>query len=149
MTTLSNKKQNVLIVLANPEANSFSHRIAQTYYIEAEKAGKQVEILDLYAPEYRQDFLTFDENGRPVVTETTLLMQKKVQWADGLVFVFPIWWFDMPAILKNWLDHTMAGGFAYKYKPKSLQPFKLLKGKTARVFCCSGAPKRVMVFGLL
>ena len=72
--------------------------------------------IDLYSPEYHQDYLKFDENGKPIINKETLIMQSKVKWADEIVFIFPIWRFDMPAILKNWLDTTMTSGFAYKHK---------------------------------
>jgi len=33
--------------------------------------------------------------------------------AEGLVLVFPIWWFGFPAVLKGWFDRVWAPGFAY------------------------------------
>lgn len=55
------KTQNILIILANPETNSFSTRIAQQYRDAAQKVGKSVDTIDLYAPEWKQEFLHFDE----------------------------------------------------------------------------------------
>ena len=140
--------QNVLIILANPEKNSFSSYVAENYLAAAQEAGEKVQLLDLYAPEWKQNFLSFDQEGKPIIDETTLVMQEKVKWANELVFIFPIRWFDMPAILKNWWDNTMSSGFAYRHKAGSLQPHKLLKGKSARMLCNTGGPTWAMKLAL-
>jgi NAD(P)H dehydrogenase (quinone) len=36
--------------------------------------------------------------------ETTKKIQAKITWADELIFIFPIWWGDAPAIVKNFID---------------------------------------------
>lgn len=71
-------------------------------------------------------------------------IQAKITAADELVFVFPIWHVNVPAILKNFFDTIFTGGFAYQYTQNTfIFPKKLLKGKTARVFCTCDA------FGIL
>ena len=39
--------------------------------------------------------------------------QKKVARAEGLVFVAPVYWMGLPAILKGWFERVFAYGFAY------------------------------------
>lgn len=68
-------------------------------------------------------------------------MQQKIDWAEELVFIFPVWWADAPAILKNWIDCNFTAGFAFKYI--NGKPVGLLKGKTAQIFATSGAPSFV------
>jgi putative NADPH-quinone reductase len=41
--------------------------------------------------------------------------QAKIRAADELVFVFPVWHVNVPAILKNFFDNVFTGGFAYQY----------------------------------
>jgi len=67
-------------------------------------------------------------------------IQEKILWADELVFFFPLWWGDMPAILKNFFDCNFTVGFAYKFEGKLL-PRKLLSGKIARVFITADGSK--------
>ena len=43
-----------------------------------------------------------------------LRYQELVAQANRLVFVFPIWWNDMPAMLKGWLDKVMLQGFSWE-----------------------------------
>ncbi len=39
--------------------------------------------------------------------------QEKVARAEGLIFVAPIYWMGLPAILKGWFERVFAYGFAY------------------------------------
>lgn len=130
---------NTLIVTAHPSSKGFTHTIAQSYKERSEIEGRQVEILDLYATELKQDFLRFEDMAdMKNVDETTKKMQEKIDWAEEIVFVFPVWWADAPAILKNWIDCNFTAGFAFRYE--NGKPVGLLKGKTARIFATSGAP---------
>lgn len=132
---------NTLIITAHPAAKGFTHVIANTYKENSELEGRQVELLDLYTTDLKQDFLRFEnmkEIHKDVITQK---MQEKIDWAEEIVFVFPVWWADTPAILKNWMDCNLTAGFAFKYE--NGEPVGLLKGKTARIFATSGAPSFV------
>ena len=39
--------------------------------------------------------------------------QEKVARADGLIFIAPVYWMGVPAILKGWFERVFAYGFAY------------------------------------
>ena len=65
--------------------------------------------------------------------------QEKIKWADHIVWVFPVWWGGMPAILKGFIDRIFLSGFAYKYEEGSKMPKKLLTGRSARVIMTMGA----------
>ena len=41
-------------------------------------------------------------------------------WADQLIFIFPIWWSGMPAILKGFIERVFAASFAYENTPRGL-----------------------------
>jgi putative NADPH-quinone reductase len=67
--------------------------------------------------------------------------QEDILWADSLVFVFPMWWYSFPAILKGFIDRIFLPSFAFKYsKNGSNFPDKLLKGKKSFLICTSGGP---------
>ncbi len=135
---------NTLIITAHPSSMGFTHSIAHAYKENAEIEGRDVEILDLYATDLKQDFLRFEKMSDIGKNEITQKMQQKIEWAEELVFVFPVWWADAPAILKNWIDCNFTTGFAFKYI--NGKPVGLLKNKTARIFATSGAPS--FVYGL-
>lgn len=126
-----------LIITAHPSSQGFVHTISETYASAAKAVGKRTEIINLYTTEEAQPFLTF-EDKRKWPTENLKAMQEKITQSDELVFVFPVWWGDAPAILKNWIDYNFSSGFAFKYGANGVE--KLLKGKTARIFATSDAP---------
>ena len=129
---------NILIVTAHPKDSGHTHIIAETYKQEAESHGHIVEIIDLYDESYAMEFVTL-KKPQGKTKRIIELMQNKITWAHELVFVHPVWWGTIPAIMKNWIDSIFAPRFAYKYEPNGGHT-KLLKGKTAKVFATSGGP---------
>lgn len=130
-----------LIITAHPSTQGFTHAIAQKYRETKEKNGHTVEILDLYKTDLKLEYLDYEEKAEmKQLTPTQLTLQAKITQADELVFVFPIWWVNVPAILKNFFDMVLTSGFAYRYtKNTIIFPKKLLKGKTAKIFCTCDA----------
>ena len=59
--------------------------------------------------------------------------REKMMWADHLVWIFPVWWGSMPALLKGFIDRTFLPGYAFQKREGSLWWDKLMKGKSARV----------------
>jgi NAD(P)H dehydrogenase (quinone) len=49
------------------------------------------------------------------VPEDVKLEQAKIDWADALSFIYPVWWSDCPAKLKGWFDRVLTYGYAYFY----------------------------------
>lgn len=127
-----------LIITANPSSKWFTHRIAEHYKEISEINWDNVEILDLYKTDLKQGFLTYENKSDPKVDTITLSIQEKIASCDEISFVFPIWWADAPAIVKNFVDCNFTSGFAFKYE--NWKPIWLLKWKTAKVFATSWAP---------
>ena len=63
----------------------------------------------------------------------------KISRAEGLAFVFPVWWSDCPAKLKGWFDRVWVCGYAYEYTfAKETYPFPRLSIERALVLCPVG-----------
>lgn len=123
-----------LIITANPSLGSFTHKIANRLKFLSTEKGHKVEILDLYNTPLKQDFLTYEDREKIWKDPITKKIQKKIKDADELVFIFPIWWADMPAILKNFWDCNFTVWFAYKYA-EWWKKEALLTEKACRVIC--------------
>ena len=85
------------------------------------EAGHTFEIGDLYAMGF-QPMMDERQYGREVglnpnapVPDDVQNEQEKVDHADGLAFIFPLWWSDMPARMKGWFDRVWTFGYAYLY----------------------------------
>ncbi|MDA3840255.1 MAG: NAD(P)H-dependent oxidoreductase [Patescibacteria group bacterium] len=128
-----------LIIKAHPASYGFTHKIAFEYKKGALESGKEVEIIDLYSEEYKQEYFSFEDLKNISRDPKRDLIQEKIKESDELVFVFPMWWWGAPAIMKNFIDTNFLAGFAYRFQ-KSGIPLRLLKGKTARIFVTSDGP---------
>ena len=87
-----------LIILAHPD---FSQSVANKAVIEhLQNSGLNIEIRDLAAlyPDYRID---------------TAAEQQALLRHQTIVFQYPLYWYNMPAILKQYFDSVLTYGFAY------------------------------------
>lgn len=131
--------QRVLVVLGHPQSTSLCGALAQAYADGAQAAGHQVQML-------RLGELSFDpvlHNGYAKIQalEPDLeAAQQAITWAQHLVFVYPIWWGAMPALLKGFIDRVFLPGFAFKYRPDSLFWDRLLSGRSARLLVTMDTP---------
>jgi NAD(P)H dehydrogenase (quinone) len=121
----------VLFVYAHPEPTSFTGALKDAGVTALRKAGHTVEISDLYAEKFdpvagRHDFRAAanaerfhyqTEQAHAHETEgfaaDLAREQRRFLKADLVIWIYPIWWGGMPAILKGWFDRVLAFGFAY------------------------------------
>jgi NAD(P)H dehydrogenase (quinone) len=129
----------ILIVKAHPSPLGHVHQIAETYAKAKKAKGCEVKMVDLYAKENEEQFLTFTNIREMKALPEQIRFEKDITWADEIVLVHPIWWGMPPAIMMNWVDLTFWAHFAYQFLPDgSMKP--MLTGKTAKVFATSGGP---------
>ncbi|KPJ53306.1 NADPH:quinone reductase [candidate division TA06 bacterium DG_24] len=111
----------VYVVFAHPSKESFTWEVLGEFVRGLEHAGHSVEIGDLYEMEFKSD-MDLDQYKRETaldpkapVPEDVKAEQSKIDKADGLAFVYPVWWSDCPAKLKGWFDRVLTYGYAYLY----------------------------------
>ena len=108
----------VLVILGHPATNSFCGALADSYSEGANAAGNEVQFISLGS-------LSFDpilHNGYNTIQELELDLvaaKEAITWAQHIVFVYPIWWGAMPALLKGFIDRIFLPGFAFKYREGS------------------------------
>jgi putative NADPH-quinone reductase len=105
-----------LVVYCHPRPESFTAAVRDVVLARLDQHGAETRLIDLYA-------LGFD----PVLPVQTLRdyadkarnthgMEQSVAdllWCDTLIFVYPTWWYGMPAMLKGWLDRVLLPGVAF------------------------------------
>ncbi len=99
----------ILIIYAHPNHNSFNGAILKQVQANLDR-NHEVTLLDLYAEKFNP-VLSFDEDHRRRDLEKdpeTQTYRELITWADHLIFIFPIWWSGMPAILKGFIDRVFA-----------------------------------------
>jgi NAD(P)H dehydrogenase (quinone) len=130
-----------LLVYAHPNQAGHCGFFLQELKRELEQRKESYEVLDLYARGY-DPVLKPDEHyssGHRNVTPQNKEIQAKIKDAKRLIFIYPVWWQNMPAILKGFVDRVLVAGFAFQYAGK--MPKGLLQGRKAIVFTSSGGPR--------
>ena len=105
-----------LIVTAHPDPASLTH-VAANRLRELIGEGDAV-VADLAAEGFdprftagdRADYVSRSQSDPVVAAE-----QRRVDAADHLVLVFPVYWWSMPALLKGWIDRVFIGGWAFGF----------------------------------
>ncbi|MDP1509396.1 NAD(P)H-dependent oxidoreductase [Paenibacillus sp. CMAA1739] len=129
----------ILVIQGNPIADSYGEALAQSYVKGAEDAGAEVRLLQLSALEFNPN-LSGGYQNKLALEPDLIQAQEWIKWAEHLVFVFPIWWGSLPALMKGFIDRTFMPGFAFKYQKGKPLPDKLLKGRTARLISTMDGP---------
>ena len=155
MTTSS--PRSALLVYAHPEPTSFAAALRRRAERELTQAGWTVEVSDLYAEGFNPvagpgDFtapadprrLHVQREQAHAASSGTLAPDllrevERLERADLLVFLAPLWWFGLPAILKGWVDRVFVfgrvygNGLTFETGP--------LRGKQAMLALTTGGPE--------
>ncbi len=123
---------NVLIVYSHPSKKSYTYQILELLKNELLQQQLTVQISDLYAINFRCD-LSEEEYIREglgkrelSVPDDVLAEHKKIENADCIIFLYPVFWSDCPAKLKGWFDRVYTVGYAYKHND-SISKMKTMK----------------------
>ncbi len=132
--------KNTLVILGHPDNESLCNAFAESYKKGAEDNGSEIRMLKLSDINFNPHLEKGYKEKQPL--ESGLEKAKQdIQWADHLVFVYPVWWASVPAVLKGFIDRVFTPGFAFRSGSKVGLPEKLLKGKTARLIVTMDSPK--------
>ena len=132
-------KRKVLIINGHPVKNSFNASLAEAYKKGASAGGAFIDEIIIADLKFDPN-LPLGYSRNTILEEDLIKAQEKINWADHIVFVHPLWWGSVPAIMKGFLDRVLLPGFAFKSRPNSLWWDKLLKGKTARIISTMDQP---------
>lgn len=105
-----------LVVYCHPDPASFNAAVRDVILDKLAGQGAEVRLHDLYGmgftpvltgPEWT-GYLSCPGNVDPVAGPVA-----DVRWADTLIFVYPTWWYGLPAMLKGWLDRVLLPDVAF------------------------------------
>jgi NAD(P)H dehydrogenase (quinone) len=131
-----------LIIYAHPDHESHAKHTLELVEKKLKEKNINYELVDLYKEKFNP-VLPEDEiyGAKAKVPKKEIAhLRSKIDESNHLIFIYPVWWSGMPAILKGFIDRVFSGGYAFKYSDKGI-PIGLLKGKKATVFATTGANK--------
>ncbi|MEX0760706.1 MAG: NAD(P)H-dependent oxidoreductase [Tistlia sp.] len=115
-----------LIVVAHPDPQSRTSRVAAGLAEGLRQSGQagekhSAEIADLAAEGFDPRFTAADLAAfrlEAPVPADVLAEQARIERADALVLVYPVYWWSMPGQLKGWIDRVFTNGWAYDELPE-------------------------------
>lgn len=133
----------ITIITAHPWSGSFNQSILEQVTKKLKQENQEYQLLDLYK-----------QNFDPVLSEADLKLfskgestdpkvqvyQELIKESQALIFIFPLWWGDTPAILKGFLDKVMLKNRMYADGKIGIEG-KLTNIKKVTVITTSNSPR--------
>ena len=139
----------VFIVYCHPSKDSFTRNLRDAFIKGITDSGNEYVMSDLYAMNFSSDITEQqylrDANYRntPFTEEDVLAEHEKINSADAIAFIYPVFWTEAPAKLVGWFDRVWTYGFAYGDK-------KMKMMDKVMILCSAGnSIERLEQFGLL
>lgn len=147
---------NVLIVYAHHEPFSFTSALKNVAVNVLGGLGNAVTVSDLYGQGFnavaqKWDFVSTSGGHFNYMLEQRHSARldfafspdivseiEKLRTADLVLFIAPLWWSSVPAIVKGWFDRVMAMGVAWD--GDKIYENGLLRGKQAMLVLSAGGP---------
>lgn len=132
----------IYILLGHPNSDAtLSREFADVYEREARLAGHEVRRTNMsdlqFDPTLHKGYRAIQE-----LEPDLKKVQEDITWCNHFVFVYPLWWSSVPAVVKGMIDRMWLPRFAFSFiktpDGKSTMGWhKLLKGRTARMIVLS------------
>ncbi|MGX7203701.1 NAD(P)H-dependent oxidoreductase [Enterococcus pingfangensis] len=139
-----------LIIYNHPYEGSYNHAILESVIKGIKKAHGDYEVIDLDKEKFNPIMTSADLLGfvkHQAVDPMAISYAEKIRKADHLVFIFPIWWELMPAMMKGFIDKVIYPGLTYDYKENGLSmSSRLKKLKSTTVITTMNTPKIMYKF---
>lgn len=110
-------RMQVLLVHAHPNRDGYSRALRDAAVRGLESGGHIVDVIDLYEEGFVAAMSEAErrayESDTPIIDQQVQRSADLLAVAETIVFVYPTWWWGLPAILKGWLDRVLVPGVAF------------------------------------
>lgn len=136
----------IVAIIGDPREKGTSRVMFYQYFTYLKTHSKtEVKIYDIRK-------LTFDPNlpegYRTEQTPEIIALKQDASSADLLLFSYPVWWFNVPAVLKGVIDHLFWRGESYSFKDKKFLFTGPWRKKRARlIYTVGGMELQHRLFG--
>jgi len=116
----------ILIINGHPDKESFNYALSKAYIKGVNKTNSIISQINIAELEFNPN-LQFGYRKRMELEPDLVLAIEKIKKADHIVWVFPIWWYGYPALMKGFIDRTFLPSITYQPIERKALPEKLLK----------------------
>jgi len=128
--------KNILVVNGHPDKESFNNAIALSYIKSAEKAGSTVRYIPIAELKFNPN-LQFGYRKRMELEPDLIKAIEDIKWSEHQVWIHPIWWLGMPAVMKGFFDRIFLPGITFTTN-KGAKNEGLLTEKSGRIITTAG-----------
>lgn len=134
-----------LVVYCHPVPESYCAALRDCVVATLKRGGHEVDLMDLYAEGF-DPVMGADERRR--YNEMKLSDHpfpdhaERMQKAEAILFVYPTWWYGLPAMLKGWLDRIWTPELTFRIPdgPGPIEPL-MTHVRVLGVITTCGAPR--------
>ncbi len=136
--------KHILLIQGHPDSSQqhLCHVLEESYAQGALAAGHEVRRINVATLEFPL-LRSQNEWEHGALPAGLVQAQEAIGWAEHIVFLFPLWMGDMPALLKGFLEQVVRPNFAFSREGKSPLSQGSLRGRSARVVATMGMPAAV------
>ncbi|MDN3673275.1 NAD(P)H-dependent oxidoreductase [Flavobacterium branchiarum] len=128
--------QKIVVINGHPDENSFNCVIAHSYMKSALEVGSEVRYVAIGELDFNPN-LQFGYKQRMELEPDLVKALDDIKWASHQVWIHPLWWLGMPAIMKGFFDRAFLPGITFKSN-KGYKSEGLLNNKTGRIITTAG-----------
>lgn len=132
--------KNVLIINGHPDKESFNYALAGAYTEGLSQTAVTHDYINIADLKFNPN-LTYGYRQRMELEQDLQNAVDKIKKADHIVWIFPMWWYGYPAIMKGFIDRTFLPGITFEVVPGKAFPNKLLKGRTGHIIVTADTPR--------
>ena len=129
----------IAIVVGNPMTDSYSEALGQAYKRGADSGGHEAKLFVLsrmaFDPILRGGYRHLQPFEPDLVAAHAALLA-----CDHMVFIFPLWCGDMPALMKGFIERVLQPDLLAIQGSHDRASWSILKGKSARIIMTMGMP---------
>lgn len=133
------RPERILVIDGHPNDDSLCRSLGASYEAGALASGAEVRRLVLSRLRF-DPILHGGYQFRTELEPDLLQAQRDILWSDHIVIVHPVWWSDVPALLKGFIDRVFLPGFAFRPHENGIFWDKLLRGRSGRILFTQDAP---------
>ena len=141
---------NTTIIFAHPWLGSYNKAILDRVVSKLNAKGEEYTLIDLYRDDFdpvlSEDDLKIYAKGRSSdlhVIRYNQILDK----TDRVILIFPIWWYDMPAILRGFFDKVMLNGSAWYADDEGMHAIRNIPETLVITTSASSTDQLVEIFG--
>ncbi|MCX7326316.1 MAG: NAD(P)H-dependent oxidoreductase [Hyphomicrobiales bacterium] len=140
----------ILVLHAHPDPDSFNAVLYRQVVAGLRARGHAVDACDLYEEDFRPVMSRAERVGYHAIPDNRGPVEehvRRLEQAEALLLVYPVWNFGLPAILKGYIDRVFLPGVSFKLVEGRVRPNLQHIGKLMVVTSYGGPRWRAFLIG--